>query len=176
MHKAGDSPPTGELIAEVLLMNPDFHSNPALQAYLPGGERSDMPLINFYLDFFAQGKPAYVKIEHLDFKEAVDLVRSNGGIPIVAHPGLNLEGREDLVNELMDHGAAGLEVFNNYHNENQVSCFAGLTSKRGALMTCGSDFHGKNKPLISVGQYHSVGSYGEYLEQSMSSMLDIGKD
>ena len=169
-------PPTGELFAEVLLQKPEQQSNPLLLPYFPGGERSDMPLINFYLDFFAQGKQAYVKIEHLDFKEAVDLVRSNGGIPIVAHPGLNLKGREDLVDEMMDHGAAGLEVFNNYHNENQVSYFAGLTSKRGALMTCGSDFHGKNKPLISVGQYHSVGSYSEYLEQSLSSMLDMGKD
>ncbi len=79
-----------------------------------------MPLINFYLDFFAQGKPAYVKIEHLDFKVAVDLVRSNGGIPVVAHPGLNLEGREEVAEELLDHGSSGLEVFNNYHHPDQA--------------------------------------------------------
>ena len=176
MKKSGEEPPTGELFAELLIQNPEQHSNPRLKPYLPGGERSDMPLINFYLDFFAQGKPAYVKIDHLDFKDAVALVRNNGGIPIVAHPGLNLEGREEVVNELMDHGAAGLEVSNNYHNNKQVAYFAGETSKRGALMTCGSDFHGKNKPLISLGQYNFLESYRDYLEGSVKIILDFKRD
>ena len=176
MKKSGGEPPTGELFAELLLQKPDQHSNPSLLPYLPGGERSDMPLINFYLDFFAQGKPAYVKIDHLDFKDALDLVRSNGGIPIVAHPGLNLKDREELVNELIDAGAAGLEVFNNYHNNKQVSYFAELTIGRGALMTCGSDFHGKNKPLISVGQYNFLEKYRKHLERSLTTILDSKRD
>ena len=170
MKKSGGEPPTGELFAELLLENSEQHPNPKLLPYLPGGERSDMPLINFYLDFFAQGKPAYVKIEHLDFHDAVALVRNNGGIPIVAHPGLNLEGREGVVNELMDHGAAGLEVFNNYHNNKQVAYFAGETSRRGAMMTCGSDFHGKNKPLISIGQYNFMEKHREYLDRSLTTI------
>jgi predicted metal-dependent phosphoesterase TrpH len=176
MKKSGEEPPTGELFAELLIQNPDQHSNPRLKPYLPGGERSDMPLINFYLDFFAQGKPAYVKIDHLDFKDAVALVRSNGGIPIVAHPGLNLKGKEEVVNELINHGAAGLEVFNNYHNNKQVAYFASETSRRAALMTCGSDFHGKNKPLISLGQYNFLESYREYLDRSVNSILDFKRD
>ena len=176
MKKSGEEPPTGELFAELLIQNPDQHSNPRLKPYLPGGERSDMPLINFYLDFFAQGKPAYVKIDHLEFKDAVALVRSNGGIPIVAHPGLNFEGKEEVVNELMDQGAAGLEVFNNYHNNKQVAYFASETSKRAALMTCGSDFHGKNKPLISLGQYNFLESYRDYLKGSVTSILNFNRD
>jgi len=174
MKMSGGEPPTGELFAELLLMNPDQHSNPQLLPYLPGGKRSDMPLINFYLDFFAQGKPAYVKINHLDFKEAVGMIRSNGGIPIVAHPGLNLDGREEMVNELMDQGAAGLEVFNNYHNNTQVAYFAGESSKRGALMTCGSDFHGKNKPRISIGQYAFLENHRKYLDHSLKAILKLG--
>ncbi len=171
MKESGGEPPSAELFAELLIKNPDQHSNPRLKPYLPGGERSDMPLVNFYLDFFAQGKPAYVKFEHLDFKDAVALVRSNGGIPIVAHPGLNLEGKEALVNELMDQGAAGLEVFNNYHSDNQVAYFAEQISKRAALMTPGSDFHGKIKPLISLGQYNFLERYSSYLDQSVGSIL-----
>lgn len=168
MRRSGGEPPTGELFAELLLEDPDQHSNPSLLPYLPGGERSDMPLINFYLDFFAQGKPAYVKIAHPDFKEAVALVRDNGGIPVVAHPGLNLKGREGMVGELMDLGAAGLEVFNNYHQEQQMSYFAGEITRRGALMTCGSDFHGHTKPRIHIGQYKLLEDFREYLDQSVS--------
>lgn len=170
MEKSGGEPPSAELFAELLLAKTEQHSNPRLIPYLPGGERSDMPLINFYLDFFAQGKPAYVKIDHLDFDDALALVRDNGGIPIVAHPGLNLEGREEVANELMDRGAAGLEVFNNYHSNKQLAYFAGECSKRGALMTCGSDFHGFTKPRISLGQYNFIESSGEYLEACMHAI------
>ena len=170
MKKSGGEPPTGELFAELLLEDPDQHSNPSLLPYFPGGDRSDMPLINFYLDFFAQGKPAYVKIEHIDFIEAVALVRDNGGIPIVAHPGLNLEGREEMVDELMDLGAAGLEVFNNYHREQQMVYFAGEVTGRGAVMTCGSDFHGHTKPRIHIGQYRLLEDYREYLDRSISGI------
>ena len=35
-----------------------------------------MPSINFYHDFFAQGKPAYVEIEFMEFREAVGLVKN----------------------------------------------------------------------------------------------------
>jgi len=172
MKESGGEPPSGELMGELLLKNPEQHRNFRLLPYLPGGERSEMPLINFYLDFFAQGKPAYVKIEHLDFGDAIALVRDNGGIPVVAHPGLNLQGREEVAGELLDQGAAGLVVFNNYHNREQVAFFADLTLQRGALMSCGSDFHGKNKPLISLGQYRLLESYRVYLEQCLIRILE----
>lgn len=171
MSASGGEPPSAELFAELLLQKPGQESNPSLRPYLPGGKRSDMPLINFYLDFFAQGKPAYVKIRHMGFEEALELVTGNGGIPVIAHPGLNLKGREEVANELIDLGAAGLEVFNNYHNDSQVDYFAELCRERAVLMTCGSDFHGKNKPLISIGHYSSTTGYEHYLELSLSRIL-----
>ncbi len=172
MQRSGGDAPSGELFAELLFEKSGQPANPVLLPYLPGGDRSDMPLINFYLDFFAQGKPAYVRIEHLEFKEALSLVRDKGGIPIVAHPGLNLKDREEEVGELLDLGAAGLEVFNNYHSQKQATFFAGETSKRGALLTCGSDFHGNIKPRISIGQYLFLEDYRTYLEKSLSSILN----
>jgi predicted metal-dependent phosphoesterase TrpH len=171
MNKAGGQPPSGELFAELLLQKPEQHTNPRLRPYLPGGHRSDMPLINFYLDFFAQGKPAHVKIDHLDFGDAIALVRSNGGIPVVAHPGLNLKGREQLIHELIDQGAEGVEVFNNYHSTRQVEYFAGEIKERAALMTCGSDFHGFTKPRIALGQYPFLEPYRQYLEMSLKRIL-----
>ena len=167
IEKARGKLPCGELIAEVLLTNRVYHSNKMLLPYMTGGERSDMPYINFYHDFFAQGKPAYVKIDYIDFKDAIDLVRSNGGIPIIAHPGMNLKGKEELVVELLDNGAEGLEVFNNYHTTRQIKYFADLTIQKSILMTCGSDFHGKNKPLIEIGEYRTNNKYNDYLQRSI---------
>ncbi|MDP4278804.1 MAG: phosphatase, partial [Bacteroidota bacterium] len=170
LRRANGALPCAEMIAEVLITNPAYHSNPKLQPYLKGGIRSDAPYINFYLDFFAQGKPAYVKLKHMDFSEAIELVKSNQGIPVIAHPGLNLKGQEALVNELLAKGAEGLEVFNNYHDADQIDFFATLAIQKSILMTCGSDFHGKNKPLIDIGQYRFNETYSDYLSKSVKQL------
>ena len=98
---ADGKPPTGELIAEVMLSDANCHT-PPLRPYMEGGERSDMPYINFYLDYFAQGRPAFVPVEYMDYRDAVELVRDNGGVPVVAHPGLNFRGREETAGRLLD--------------------------------------------------------------------------
>lgn len=172
LEKGNGKLPCGELTAEVLLTNNVYHSNKKLFPYMNEGERSDMPYINFYHDFFAQGKPAYVKINYMDFHDAIDLVKSNGGIPIIAHPGMNLKGKENLAIELLDNGAEGLEVFNNYHDIKQIEYFANLVIKGNLLMTCGSDFHGKNKPLIDIGKYLIDNKYVDYL---LKSIMQINK-
>lgn len=173
MGKSQGKPPSPEFIAEVLLEKGESKTNNKLKPYLKGGKRSDMPYINFYLDFFAQGKPAHVKIEYMDFSDAIELVKRQGGIPIVAHPGLNLNGKEEKVVELLDQGAEGLEVFNNYHDRNQMAYFASLVKERDVLMTCGSDFHGKIKPVIEIGKYGFSDKYQETLEKSIASIHEI---
>jgi 3',5'-nucleoside bisphosphate phosphatase len=170
LNHAGGQLPSGELIAEVLLADPVHHENPLLKPYLPGGARSDMPYINFYRDFFAQGKPAYAPIRFMPFRQAVELIRDHGGIPVVAHPGANLAGREAVVEDLLDAGAMGLEVFNNYHDDRQAAFFAATAAGRKVLMTCGSDFHGKTKPLIRAGVFPFLRQYLPYLKTSLRQL------
>ena len=110
---ADGKPPTGELIAEVMLSDANCHT-PPLRPYMEGGERSDMLPIRT-ASIMAPGRPAFVPVEYMDYRDAVDLVRDNWGVPVVAHPGLNFRGREETAGRLLDCGAAGLEVFNNYH-------------------------------------------------------------
>jgi len=172
MEKSRGKPPSAELFAEVLLGNRDNDSNLKLKPYQEGGARSDMPYINFYLDYFAQGKPAYVKVQYMDIADAVALVKSKGGIPIIAHPGQNFRGNEKRVLELLELGAEGLEVFNNYHNSKQIDYFAGITVKRDVLMTCGSDFHGKTKPLIDIGKFTFDGRYKACLTNSITAIME----
>ena len=170
---AGESLPTGELIAEVMLSDAKYHT-PLLQPYMEGGARSDMPYINFYLDYFAQGRPAFVPVEYMDFRKAVELVRDNGGTPVVAHPGLNFRGREEVAEQLLDRGAAGLEVFNNYHTPEQAVYFTSLVLDKGAFMTCGSDFHGKTKPRIAVGRFPSDSRFDGRLSDFVNHVDVIG--
>lgn len=169
LAKANGKLPSGELIAEVMLSDEKYYS-PPLFPYMIGGGRSDMPYINFYLDYFAQGKPAFVPIHYISFWDAIQMIKDNGGIPIVAHPGLNLRGKEQIAEKLLDNGAEGLEVFNNYHSIEQISYFASLVQQRGDRMTCGSDFHGKTKPLIQIGQFNFDCRFEDYLENSVQQI------
>lgn len=168
---AGGRLPTLELIAEVMLSDAGYDT-PLLAPYREGGARGDMPYINFYLDFGAQGKPAFVPVEYMSCRDAVELVRDNGGVPVVAHPGLNLRGRERVAEKLLERGAEGLEVFNNYHDDRQVAYFAPLVWRRGALMTCGSDFHGKTKPLIPIGRFNFDDRWESCLADSVARLAE----
>ncbi len=162
--------PSAELIAEVLLHNPRYSHIAALDPYRQEGDRGDMPYINFYLDYFAQGKPAFVKIDYMDYYEVIDLIKRNGGIPVIAHPGHNFRGREEVVADLIRLGAEGIEVFNNYHSPEQMQFLAGIAVQHQVLMTCGSDFHGKTKPRIGVGQYGLLQEYEGYLQESLQRL------
>ncbi len=68
-------------------------------------------------------------------------------------------------------GALGLEAFNNYHDYDQIMYFAGIAEKRQMLLTCGSDFHGKNKPLIKPGLFKQISRYQERVDKSIRVIL-----
>lgn len=142
---------TGEMIAEVLLEKPEYADHPFLQPYRSGGARSDNPYVNFYWDYYAQGKPCYVKMEYPPMVEIISVIHHNRGKAVLAHPGVNLKGREELLGEILDLGMDGVEAFSSYHTPEQAAEFYRWTKERGLIATCGSDYHGKTKPAIRLG-------------------------
>jgi 3',5'-nucleoside bisphosphate phosphatase len=150
-EKAGGMIPQEELMAEIVLENKENHSHPLLQSYLPDGEKSDMPFIHFFWDIFGHNKPAHVPIEYLDAITAVDLIKSNGGTPILSHPGANFNDDLALIDEIIGMGLSGIEVYSNYHSKVLTSKFKKYALDMNLMITCGSDFHGRNKPLIKIG-------------------------
>jgi hypothetical protein len=48
---------------------------------------------------------------------------------------------ESIIDELIEHGLAGLEVFYPTHNASQTAIFRERASRHGLVMTGGSDFH-----------------------------------
>lgn len=144
---------TGEVIAEVALKTAANDDNELLRPYRPGGSRSDNPYVNFYWDYCAPGKPAYVHIPFISLAEALKLIRGSGGVPVLAHPGNNIPmENKELLHEILDQGIAGMEVFSTYHSKAQKDFYYGIARERNMFFTAGSDFHGKTKPAISLGQ------------------------
>ena len=143
---------TGEMIGEVLLNDHRYVDHLLLNPYRNGGERSDNPYVNFYWDFYAQGKPCYTKIIYPSLQETINLIKKHGGIAVLAHPGNNLKGRFELFNEMVELGIEGVEAFSNYHSIETVEYFYNFGKKNHLLITCGSDYHGKTKPAIKLGE------------------------
>ena len=152
LQKAAGRITCGELIGEVVLNKAESIENELLKPYLKGGERSNMPYLNFYRDFFAQGKAAYVPLRYLQLKDAIELVRKSNGIPVIAHPGENLKDNMDMIDSIIKEGVMGIEVFSNYHTPGQIEYFYNKSKEHKLLVSCGSDFHGKNKPGIKIGE------------------------
>lgn len=101
-------------------------------------------VFNRLLDY---GKPAYIENCKVDIKEAASMIRRAGGIPILAHPML-INGItpgnefERLINEAIDYGINGIEVFHTLHSCNQEQYLLDVANKNNLIITGGSDCHG----------------------------------
>lgn len=80
---------------------------------------------------------------------AVKLVRSAGGVPVLAHPGTR--GRENVIPEerlrlLVDAGLFGLEIHHRENTDSGKARLFELAEKYGLVVTGSSDYHGAGKP------------------------------
>jgi predicted metal-dependent phosphoesterase TrpH len=148
---AFDGVVTGEMIAEAALLYDAEASNPLLDPYRGDGDRSDNPYVNFYWDYCSQGKPAYTPMEFISLSQAISIIRSNHGVPVLAHPGVNVKENDASLKKIIVEGVLGIEVYSSYHNREQVRFYRQIAQSKDLLVTCGSDFHGKTKKSIKIG-------------------------
>ncbi|KAB2954310.1 PHP domain-containing protein [Heliorestis acidaminivorans] len=106
---------------------------------------SGMEFIKRYLD--PQGL-AYVQYGANSFDSAVELIRSSGGVPVIAHPGLIAQ--QSLLPELLDRHPVGIEVFYAYYGAKRqkwIEHYYEMAKSKKLLMTGGSDYHGSFGPV-----------------------------
>lgn len=84
--------------------------------------------------------PAYVPHYKLKPRQAIDIIKRCGGVPILAHPGLVKDDK--IVIEMIQSGVAGLEVYHPSHSWEQTEKYKKLTERYSLIATGGSDFHG----------------------------------
>jgi len=105
--------------------------------------------------YLGKGKPAYVEKSRIPVHTAIELIRSAGGVAVLAHPGLiNLGSSqllEDLITELISLGLKGIEVYYPSHTDSQTTYFDHLADKYHLLATGGTDFHGEINPEVRLG-------------------------
>lgn len=104
--------------------------------------------------FIGDHAPCYIPREKVTPLQAVQLILSAGGIPILAHPPLYhmSDARLNrLVSELAENGLGGIEAIYSTYTAGEETHMRSLARQYHLLITGGSDFHGSNKPDIDLG-------------------------
>ena len=68
----------------------------------------------------------------------------------MAHPANNLKNRLELFDEMAGM-LDGVEVFSSYHTKEDARYFYDKARRYGLFVTAGSDYHGKTKPAVKMG-------------------------
>ncbi len=87
------------------------------------------------------GKPGYVPRTGLGPVEAIEAIRGAGGLPVLAHFG-EAPSRVEVVQELVDAGLGGLEVYYRSFDAATVFAVGEVAAALGLAATGGSDYHG----------------------------------
>ena len=105
-----------------------------------------------YLDEAAVG---YVQRHDVPMAEAIERIKAGGGISSLAHPVRVAKNHwstlEAYTEELAKLGMDAIEAHHSDHSPEDVSFYTSLAARFKIGITGGSDFHGANKPNISLG-------------------------
>ena len=113
----------------------------------------DNRLVQFALDWLVSGRPYNVPQELPAVEDVINLIISNGGIPVLAHPAVTLgTSSDDLISKFLSLGIQGIEASTSWHQQEEQDYYLQFCQKKNILATCGSDFHGSSKPNIALGQ------------------------
>lgn len=96
-----------------------------------------------------------------DGAEGIQAIEESGGIPVWAHP-LGGEGEKHLSADefykkfdiMKSFGIKGLECYYSRYNLDEIKFLVDFASKNNMLISCGSDYHGRNK-TVKFGQLNT---------------------
>ena len=105
--------------------------------------------------YLAKGAAAYVDRFRLAAAEAIALIRSAGGVAVIAHPYSwhdDTATLEPALLELVGAGLGGIEAHYTMHSDAQTAWLVDFAKKHNLIITGGSDYHGLEiKPENEIG-------------------------
>ena len=104
--------------------------------------------------YLAEGRCCYVERIMPTPQEAISLIKNSGGIAVLAHlmyyKKLDAAQKATLAAELKEAGLDGIETYYNTYTPEEEEFVKSLAKEHALLRTGGTDFHGQNKPHISL--------------------------
>jgi predicted metal-dependent phosphoesterase TrpH len=108
-----------------------------------------------FKNYLIEGKPGYVPHQWASLDNAVNWIKSAGGVAVIAHPGrysrLNAMQMDELYKHFKDLGGLAIEVITGSHSPDQYKTFAKIAQQYGFLASRGSDFHDPKESHIDLG-------------------------
>jgi len=105
--------------------------------------------------YLSVGCYAYSNRQALTAQEAVSLIREAGGIAVAAHLHL-IKMPDDQLREylksLIPYGLDGVEGYYTDYTPDMEQRYRAMAKELGLVISGGTDYHGANKPHISIGK------------------------
>jgi len=104
--------------------------------------------------YLGESARAYVEREEPTVAEGIQKILEGGGLPSIAHPvRLSRDGAavEKMIAEMRDFGLRAIETYHSDHSPREVEQYLAMARRYDLAITGGTDFHGDNKPGISLG-------------------------
>jgi predicted metal-dependent phosphoesterase TrpH len=104
--------------------------------------------------YLARGALAYVPREAYSPGDCARIIIESGGLPVLAHPsltGLDSNALGDLLEDLKAYGLWGLECVSSHCSAEETYGYLGIAERHSLFPTGGSDFHGNNRPGVTLG-------------------------
>ncbi len=104
--------------------------------------------------YLGKGGVINAKKQRITIERALDAIKSAGGISVLAHPiTLNLDDDkfDALVKTYSDLGLDAIEVYSSHNPSEKLPFYENIAKKYNLEISCGSDFHGANGSVLSLG-------------------------
>lgn len=118
-------------------------------ALIKGGWAADVK--DAFAKWLRPGTVGYYTEPRFTPEQVIEIIHRADGIPVLAHPCHIRDNPHGLIKELKELGLMGLEVFYPSSTPRQTELFLSLASQYKLMVTCGSDFHGANRPGVPLG-------------------------
>ena len=106
-----------------------------------------------FVRLLAKGGGFYKEPERIQAFEIIEFIKGIGAVAILAHPFLSLEEEElyEFLPQAKMHGLDGIETLYSEYSPETVALSQAIARQYGLLESGGSDFHGGNRPHVSMG-------------------------
>ncbi len=101
--------------------------------------------------YLRPGQVGYYAEPRFTPQQVIDIIHLADGLPVLAHPCHIRDNPHGLVRELASMGLMGIEAYYPTSSQRQTELYVSLARQCNLLVTCGSDFHGNNRPGVPVG-------------------------
>ena len=112
----------------------------------------------FFEEYLVPGAKAFVPRRWPTAEQAIELIRSAGGIAVIAHPYWDIAAPGEVDDLIRSLGADGVETFYPTHSEEQTRHLLELCEELDLVPTASSDYHGPtHKTFAEFGAYETYG-------------------